>query len=363
MTAEHLLVVWLDDAPPDCGALLGGKCTSLAEMGRAGFGVPPAFGVTTVAHREFMNHGGLRERVHSVTAAIDPDDLAAVEAASAAISAEILAAPLPVAVADAIRGAYEQLCRRTGVSDVPVAVRSSGVAEDSAGASFAGQFETYLWVIGVDSVLDHVRRCWSGMFGTQVLTYRPDGGERPAHEALGMAVAVQQMVLPRAAGVMFTLEPVTGDRSKVVIEGSWGFGEAVVSGEVTPDRFRVDKVTLEVLHRDIARKEREFRFEPEGGVTLCAVSPERRDIACLEEEHIVELVSLAKRIERHRGPPQDIEWAVDQQGRAYVLQVRPETVWSRRETKSIAGGASALELIMSSFMAGDQSVGNRGPGT
>jgi pyruvate,water dikinase len=139
------------------------------------------------------------------------------------------------------------------------------------------------------------------------------------------------MVRPRAAGVMFTLDPVTGDRSKIVIEGVPGLGEALVSGEATPDRFRVDKVTLEILAREPASAE-----EP----------------LCLGDDAVRELATLAKRIERHRKAPMDIEWAVDERGGAHVLQVRPETVWSRREAKKVSAGASAMDLVMSRFMGG-----------
>jgi pyruvate,water dikinase len=237
---------------------------------------------------------------------------------------------------------------------VPVAVRSSGVAEDLSGASFAGQYETYLWIIGADAVIEHARRCWTGLFGPQVLTYRPEG-DAPGQEsmpALPMGVGVQQMVSARAAGVMFTLDPVTGDRSKIVIEGSWGLGEAVVSGLVTPDRYRVDKVTLELLASELANKEQEFSFDPGSGVGLRDVPESRRTEACLTDEQVVALATLAKRIERHRGAPQDIEWAVDEHGTVHVLQVRPETVWSRRPATSIATGRSALDMVMGKFMAG-----------
>jgi len=319
-------VVWLDEAPPECAPLLGGKLSSLAEMLAADFGVPPAFGVTTDAYRGFMEANGLRTELRD----LDRGDLRAVEAASAQITRQILDAPMPEAVADAIREAYAELCRRAGADDVPVAVRSSGVAEDLAGASFAGQYDTYLEITGADAVIDHVRRCWTGLFGPQVLTYRPDAGEPPP-EAMAMAVGVQQMIKPRAAGVMFTLDPVTGDRSKIVIEGVPGLGEALVSGEATPDRFRVDKVTLEILAREPA-------------------SPD--DGTCLDDDQIRELAQLAKRIERHRKAPQDIEWAVDEHGQAHVLQVRPETVWSRREAKPVAAKGSAMDMVMGKFMGG-----------
>jgi pyruvate,water dikinase len=333
-------VLWLDDAEARSGEVVGGKFSSLAEMSGAGFAVPRAFAVTTEAFREFLRENGLEEQAHAA------GDVEAGKAMQQAIEA----APLPQVVADAIASGYARLG-----DGVPVAVRSSGVAEDLAGASFAGQYDTYLWIVGADAVLEHVRRCWTGLFGEAVLSYRP-GGEAGD---VGMAVVVQEMVQPRAAGVMFTLDPVTGDRSKIVIEASWGLGEAVVSGEVTPDRFRVDKVTLEPVDRTISEKLSEYRFDAAAGVGLHEVPEDRRNLACLDEGHIAELAALAKRIEAHRGAPQDIEWAVDESGGVHVLQVRPETVWSRKGARTVSlGGKSAVDLVLGTFTGGGRLKGS-----
>jgi pyruvate,water dikinase len=359
MRADGPYVVWLEDANHETAPLLGGKGASLAEMVQAGFGVPAAFGVTTNAYWAFMGQEGLLEAARELRASLDPADLEAVERASAEITARMQSTPMPEVVAEAIRAAYAELGNRTGVAELPVAVRSSGVAEDLAGASFAGQYETYLWITGAEAVIDHVRRCWTGLFGPQVLTYRPEGDApgRESDSAQPMGVAVQQMVPAQAAGVMFTLDPVTGDRSKVVIEGSWGLGEAVVSGLVTPDRYRLDKVTLELLACEIAEKTQEFRFEPGAGVGLHPVPAERQSEPCVSDEQAVMLATLGKRIERHRKAPQDIEWAVDEGGVAHILQVRPETVWSRKAQQAIATGRSAMDMVMGKFMAGARSAG------
>jgi pyruvate,water dikinase len=307
-----------------------------------------------------MRESGLEEEARAVRAIAAGGDLTAVTAAGGALGDAMRAADLPAALVAAVGEAYTRLCEDAGSADVPVAVRSSGVAEDLAGASFAGQYDTYLWVIGIDAVLDHVRRCWTGLFGPQVLTYNPGGA---GAGDLDMAVVVQILVRPRAAGVMFTLDPVTGDRSKIVIESAWGLGEAVVSGEVTPDRFRVDKVTLEVIERAPGEKASEYRFEPGRGVRLVPVEEERRGAASLADDHIADLAALAKRIERHRGAPQDIEWAVDEAGAVHVLQVRPETVWSNRKAATVAvGGASAVDLVLGMFTSGGR-LTTKGDGT
>jgi pyruvate, water dikinase len=230
-------------------------------------------------------------------------------------------------------------------------VRSSGESEDLAGASFAGQYDTFLWIRGIEDVLRHVRRCWSGMFGEAVLTYRPDGDPATITTDHGICVGVQQMVPARTAGVMFTLDPVTGDPSKIVIEGCWGLGEGVVKGDITPSRYSVDKVTFEIVHSEVTRQEVEYRFDPESnGVTVLPVSVDRLDRPCLQDEDVIALAQLAKRIAEQRGTPQDIEWAISDTGELRVLQVRPETVWSQRPAQSqVAHAKSALDHVLARF--------------
>jgi pyruvate,water dikinase len=351
MSAGEPSIVWLDDegATP---VRLGGKFGSLAELVRAGFAVPAGFGITTAAYRAFVEAGALDERIGELLEAAPADDLVAIERAGAQIAALIAAAPMPSRLEGDIRAGYAELESRAGMPDVPVAVRSSGVLEDTEGASFAGQYDTYLWVQGADAVLDHVRRCWSGLFGAQVLTYHPRGEGISHAEQAAMCVGVQQMVDARAAGVAFTLDPVTGDRSTVVIESVWGLGEGVVSGDVTPDRFRVDKITLEILVREIADKDREHRLDPGAReVRLVEVEPERRGVPSLDDDAVRAVAAEAKRIDRHRGAPQDVEWAMDRDGGLHVVQVRPETVWSRRPAKRILEpGQGGLDRVLSSFI-------------
>jgi pyruvate, water dikinase len=266
-------------------------------------------------------------------------------------------AELPADLVADVETAYAELEARTDTAGVPVAVRSSGVSEDLEGASFAGQYDTYLWIRGAEDVLTHVRRCWSGLFGPQVLTYRPaDGVPLVDGEHLpGMCVGVQQMVEARAAGVMFTLDPVNGDRSKIVIEGCFGLGEGVVKGDITPDRFRVDKVTLEILASEISTQEQEYGFDAAAGeVGLLDVDPERGAQPCLSEAEVVEIATLGKRIERHRGAPMDMEWAVGGDGKLHLLQARPETVWASKPGASVtasAPGAGAVDRVLAKFMS------------
>lgn len=347
-------ILWIDAPDAPGSPLLGGKFGSLAEMTAAGFAVPPGFGITTTAYRHFLAAAGLVDRARQVRAQAATADLATISALSAEFTAEIEAAPFPADLENAVRTAYAEIERRTGTESLPVAVRSSGESEDLAGASFAGQYDTYLWVRGADEVLEYVRRCWAGMFGTAVLTYRPDGDASVVTADHGICVGVQQMVEARSAGVMFSLDPVTGDRSKVVIEGCWGLGEGVVKGDITPTRYCVDKVTFEIVSRVLTRQEVQYRFDPEAhAVGLLPVEEDRRDAPCLDDAHILELAQLAKRIERHRGDPQDIEWAVAESGGVHVLQVRPETVWSQRRPEGpILAKKSAVEHVLMRFASG-----------
>ncbi|GAB2983665.1 PEP/pyruvate-binding domain-containing protein [Amycolatopsis acidiphila] len=362
--AVSRFVLWLDDPGAVGNRVLGGKFGSLAEMTAARFEVPPGFGITTTAYRHFLESAGLAERARAVRAEAGGADLADVQRISAEFAAAIDDADLPADLEREIRDAYAELERRAGQEDLPVAVRSSGESEDLAGASFAGQYDTFLWIRGAEDLLRHVRRCWAGMFGAAVLTYRPDADAGVLTADLGICVGVQQMVQARAAGVMFTLDPVTGDRSKVVIEGCWGLGEGVVSGGITPSRYVVDKVTFEVIRREVARQESKFGFDPAAAaVGLVPVETDRQESPCLDDDQIRALAELAKRIEQHRGGPQDVEWAVGERGDVRVLQVRPETVWSRRRAEQLVGERkSAVNHVLARFAGVGVARGSRGTG-
>jgi pyruvate,water dikinase len=337
---------WFAECLASSRAEVGGKCAGLGELLRGGFPVPPGFAVTTRAYDEFLVVAGLRERVLARLAAVDPDRPRAVADASAELRHLIESTEVPAIIDRAIRDAYATLARP---GPPPVAVRSSATAEDLAGASFAGQQDTYLGVRGADDVVRHVVRCWSSLFTPQALVYRA----RVGHAAVEprMSVGVQEMVDARVSGVAFTLNPLNGDRSKIVIETCWGLGEALVQGVVTPDRYVIDKVTLEILERAIGCKEREYRLDTTGGgVIATAVPAERQTAPCLADEDVLEFARVAKRVERFHGGPRDIEWALGPgatHGEALrILQSRPETVWSVRPATPIAEASNgALDYI------------------
>ena len=356
------LILWLDHGSAPGNPLLGGKFASLAETTAAGFAVPPGFGVTTAAYRAFLAHAGLHADAARVREEARKTTLGDIGEARARLVEAIRAAPMPEALETAIRRDYALLEERTGRAGVPVAVRSSGEAEDRADASFAGQYDTYLWITGADAVLRHVRACWASMFGDAALSYRAGGDDAVAAAGAGICVGVQQMVEARAAGVMFTLDPLNGDRSKIVMEACWGLGEGVVKGDVTPSRFAIDKVTLEIVKRDIVPQAEEYRFDPaSGAVGLMPIVTELGHAACIDNDEALALARLGKRIEAGRGAAQDIEWAIGADGAVRVLQVRPETVWSQRESAGlVAESRSAVGHVLARLSGGR--VAAAGPG-
>ncbi len=333
---EH--IVWFDRYEPEQKPFVGGKNSSLGEMMRAELPVPPGFALTTNAYGLIWSDESLVNDVNDLLRSIDHDDLAANQETAAKIRSRIEQHPIPDDVVSDIVEAYAALCRHCDVEDVPVAVRSSATAEDMPDASFAGQQDTFLWIRGADDVVEHVKRCWSSLFTDRAIAYRYSMGY--LHEAIAMSVGVQKMVDPVASGVAFTLNPTNGDRSQVAVDASWGLGEAVVSGEVTPDNFLIDKVLREVVHREISDKHVEYRLTERGVVEKMEVEAERRKSPCVTDEDLLAITMLARRAEKHYGCPQDIEWAIDRHLPAgenvVMLQSRPETVWSRKPKKPVA---------------------------
>lgn len=350
-------MIWLEDCDASMNHHVGGKCANLGELIKAHVPVPPGFAITTEAHRAFLTRNHVADDVRDWLASLDIDDLEAVEAVSADLRQRFETAVIPADVEEAIRTAYAELARRCGDHAVPVAVRSSATAEDLYTASFAGQLETYLWIRGADEVVQHTLRCWAGLFTPHALIYRAKMGY--ATEEAVMSVCVQQMVRARTAGVMFTLNPTNGDRSKIMVEACWGLGEGLVSGGITPDQYLIDKVTLSVVKRTVSEKKVEYQFDPAAGkVRPVPVGDDRRNQPALADEEIVQLAQVAKRLERYYGRPQDIEWAIgvdasvpDGPNRVHILQSRAETVWSQAQAKSIVQpSVGAMDLMLAKLM-------------
>jgi pyruvate, water dikinase len=323
-------VVFFDSGHEPTLELLGGKCASLVSMTAAGMPVPPGFAVTTAAFDHFVDGTGLRAEIAALLTEIDPDDVASVDRVSAQVREAIESREVPDDMHGLLHEAYDELMTRFA-DEVPVAVRSSATAEDLPDASFAGQQDTYLWLTGYPAVSEHVRRCWASLYTSRAIIYRLRNGIPEGD--LSMAVAVQKMVKARASGVAMTLDPSNGDRSKIVIDASWGVGEMVVSGQVTPDNLLLDKVMLSVVREHVGDKHAELVPDAtSGSLVEREVEPERRAVRCLSDDELHAVASMAKRAEKHYGCPQDIEWALDADlpdgENLLLLQSRPETVHS-----------------------------------
>jgi len=335
---------------------VGGKCASLGELLKAQIPVPPGFAITTGAYADFLRENNLTEKVLERLTSIEPGNTEHVETASAHIREWIEAGKMSEFMEDIIAEQYRILARRCRMPAVPVAVRSSATAEDLPGASFAGQQDTYLWIRGVDDLLDRVKKCWASLFTPRAIAYRIGMGFD--HRVIQISVAVQKMVRSFTAGVMFTLNPSTGDRSTIVINANWGYGESVVSGEVTPDEFHVNKITMEMTKKTISDKHIRYTTDPDTDMVVkIETEPERRTAQSLLDKEAIELAELGKRIELHYGRPMDIEWAVEKglptKGSVFIVQSRPETVWSQREVKPvIEPKASAIEHIIAGLIKG-----------
>lgn len=358
MSQSQPLVCWFQDCNKDSVPLVGGKNASLGELINAGIRVPPGYAVTTTAYRDFLDGAGLRPKISKLVTGLDWEDNDALDAASDEIRALVEDSPISMEIEDAIGDFYRRLSKICGLPATPVAVRSSATAEDLPGASFAGQQDTFLWVRGVEQVLHYVRRCFSSLFTARAIAYRVKMGFE--HDEVDISVGVQKMANSFTAGVMFTLNPSSGDRSMIVIDSNFGFGESVVSGEVTPDNFRVDKITLDILDKTISKKEIYYTLEPaEHCSKVFNLAPERQVLQSLIDEDIIELAKMGKAIEKHYGCPQDIEWAVDKDmpktGNVFILQSRPETVWSCKKPDTSdepSKKKTAMDHILSSIMTG-----------
>jgi pyruvate,water dikinase len=350
------LVCWLEDCRKESVAQVGGKCASLGELIHAGVRVPPGFALTTEGFRQFMTESGVAAAVRSLLAKMDCNDLEALEATSAQIRALIESQPFSIEIEDQVAECYRKLSLRCCMPAAPVAVRSSATAEDLPGASFAGQQDTYLWVRGVDEVLHHMRRCISSLYTARAIVYRFNKGF--ADEQLAISVGVQKMANSFTAGVMFTLHPGNGDRSVIVIDSNYGFGESVVSGEVTPDHFVVNKITLDIIDRVISEKLICYTVDTKTQTSVVMDLPfERQKVQSLIDDEITELAWMGKQIEKHYGCPMDIEWAIDKDlpagGNIYIMQARPETVWSKKpQGQGNSAVGSAMDYILSGMLAG-----------
>jgi pyruvate,water dikinase len=329
-------IIWFDELRKEDVPIVGGKNANLGEMLSFGIPVPEGFAVTAKAYQKFITKTGIANKIYEIIKEVvkDPNDPKQYEEASKRVRELIESTPMPKDIEKAIRDAYRKLSERSSTPQVFVAVRSSATAEDLPDASFAGQQETFLNVRGEDEVIKSVHKCWSSLFTPRAIFYRTSKGFQ--HEKVLISLGVKRMVNAKAAVVMFTLHPATGDTSKIVIESTWGLGESLVSGATTPDRFVVDKNSLEIVEKEISKKTIMYVRDPKTGKTIhLEVPPEKQNVPSLTDEEVKYLAQLAKNIEEHYGRPQDIEFAIDSDltfpKNVFIVQSRPETVWSLKE--------------------------------
>lgn len=331
---------------------LGGKCASLARMIAAGVTVPGGFAVTTDAYACHLANNTVGAEIGKIIETIDTKDVTDEEIKSAKARKILVDADMPAEVEQAIRTAYTAL---SPDGDLPVAVRSSATAEDMPDASFAGQQDTFLWVVGIDDILQKTKECWASLFNARAISYRHD--HNLGHMDVLMSVGVQRMVDAVAAGVAMTLDPITGDRTRITIDSAFGLGEPVVSGEITPDNFVVEKILMEIIERRIVEKDFELVADHKAKTTVeRVIEPERRTLPSLTDSQIMQVATLSKRLEKQMGCPQDVEWAVvhgmPEGADVVALQSRPETVWSQKKaTKSTASYSVGMQSLVGTLMA------------
>ncbi|MCH8876111.1 MAG: hypothetical protein IIA89_04730 [Chloroflexi bacterium] len=301
---------------------VGGKGANLGELVGVGLPVPPGFCITAEAYRDFLIEAGLQEPIREVLADMQPDDLEDVKSRSEAIQGLINQSAIPAEIESGISEAYRKLCEELEQAELPVAVRSSATAEDLPGASFAGQQETYLNIRGVPSLLEHSRLCWASLWSHPAITYRHEQGFE--HEKVFLCIVVQAMIEAEVAGILFTANPVNGDRDELLLNASWGLGESVVSGLVTPDTITVRRSEGRILDYAVGSKEMAIHYAADGGTLEVGTSEDQRKTPALTDPQVLELAALGGKIEEHYGSPQDIEWAL-RKGKWYVLQSRPIT--------------------------------------
>ncbi len=315
-------VLRFDEVGKDNIPQVGGKGANLGEMVGAGLPVPPGFCITAQAYQDFLTEAGLQEPIDEILADMQPDDMEDVKTRSKMIRDLITQSAIPDAIEHQITEAYLELSRELEQPELAVAVRSSATAEDLPGASFAGQQDTYLNIRGVPSVLEHSRLCWASLWSHPAVTYRHEQGFE--HDKVFLCIAVQAMIDADVAGILFTANPVNGDRDEVLVNASWGLGEAVVSGMVTPDTITVRRSEAKILDYAIGSKEMAIHYADSGGILEVDTTEEQRSRQALSDQQVLELAEIGGTIEQHYGSPQDIEWALFGE-KWYLLQSRPIT--------------------------------------
>jgi len=336
------MVVWFEDVGREDIAQVGGKGANLGEMTKAHIPVPPGFIVTAHSYFYFLEKSGLAPKIREMLSDLDPNDSGKLQKAASEIKQMVSGAAMPPEIAQEIAKAYGRL------GSGPVAVRSSATAEDLPEASFAGQQSTFLNVMGEKDVIDAVQDCWASLYESRAIFYRVHQGFD--HFSVGIAVPVQRMVQSESSGVMFTLDPITSDQSKMVVESVYGLGETIVSGEITPDLYIVDKERMEIIDKKIARQEWQLvrntqgEHDPAKPNMKMPVADALQAEQKVSDEDIIALARIGKRIEEHYSFPQDIEWAKEG-GDIFIVQTRPVTTIKAAAERNGAVTSEAVHIV------------------
>ena len=329
-------ILWLEEIRKEDIISVGGKGASLGEMASIGLPVPKAFVVTAQAFRRFLVETGLEKKIFSSFENLDVEDNEALERAADNAKNLVMKAKMPAEIRDDIKKSYKKMG-----DELIVAVRSSATAEDLPDASFAGQQETFLNIKGEAALVSSVQKCWASLYGARAIYYRAKQGFDD--HTVNIAVVVQQLVHSEKAGVMFTSHPITGE-PETIIEGSWGLGEAVVSGTVSPDKYVFDQRKETVTDTYIANKKVEIIADGDHGTKIAEVSKDRQDAQVLSDAEVAKLAMYGKIAENHYGVPQDVEWGVVA-GTIYILQSRPITTIGKKEGKGMSQKSDAKILL------------------
>jgi len=315
-------LAWFNEIPDEeLMSTAGGKGASLCRMSRQQLPVPEGFIVSSHMFKYFMESSDLSGKIQALLNQIDWDSNASLSDLAQQIRKMISDTPMPLQLAEDIKKYYQVLGE-----NAPVAVRSSGTVEDLEDASCAGQQDTYLFVVGLENVVKYIKECWASLYNDRAIFYRHKKGFGSFE--ISIAVVVQRMVNAEKAGVMFSANPINGNKDEVIIEAAWGLGESVVQGIVTPDNYWVNKNNYQIINQYIAEKETMIvRLSEAGGVKEVPVPPELCEKPVLSEEELKELVDTAVKVETFYGKPQDLEWAYEN-NKLYLLQSRPITTLS-----------------------------------
>lgn len=350
---DRKLCVWFSQIDKSDLGLVGGKGANTGEMVKAGFPVPPGFIVTSKAYYEFLEKSGLRKKIQKIIAGLNVENPEELHKVSQAIKKEIVNSEIPPEICTTILEHYTELAKRIAkktkysfkkfallFKDPLVAIRSSATAEDLPDASFAGQQESYLNIHGESNVVNAVRKCWASLFEARAIYYRKQNNFD--HFKVGIAVLVQQMVESDASGVMFTIDPTSNQKNKVVIESIYGLGEYIVQGIVTPDHYEIEKSSLDILKKEISKQKNALFLRKNKNIQI-NIKPDKQEKQKIKDLHIIELARLGKQLEKHYYFPQDVEWAIEKD-KVYIVQTRPITT-IEKTTSNISSAESVEKNI------------------